>query len=204
MTIPHDTDPPALAGAKARLRQHCRAMREGASPTMAQEQALRAGIAARVDTLSPGSAVALVWPLPGELDLRPLFGVLHGRGYRVLLPFTPPRGQPLSFHHWHPGVTMCNGRFATRHPDGHAYVPDMVFVPLLAFDRRGGRLGYGGGYYDRTLARLPHAVAIGYGLAAQEVAQIPMGVHDVPLSGIVTDREWIRYIAGHVDGPARD
>ncbi|MBY4639580.1 5-formyltetrahydrofolate cyclo-ligase [Gluconacetobacter entanii] len=200
MTNPVDTDSPALAAAKAELRRRCRALREEAPPTPAQEAALRAGIAARVGMAPPGSAIALVWPLPGEIDLRPLFGPLHRQGYRVLLPFTPPRGQPLSFHHWHPDVTMCNGRFATWHPDGHAYVPDMVFVPLLAFDRQGGRLGYGGGYYDRTLARLPHAVAIGYGLATQEVAHIPMGVHDARLSGIVTDHGWI---GSHGDGPVR-
>lgn len=200
MTISPDSDSPALARAKAELRRQCRARRENTPLTAAGEHALRAGILACVDQVPVGSAIALVWPLPGEIDLRPVFMPLHQRGYRVLLPFTPPRGQPLSFHHWHPDVTMCNGRFATWHPDGHAHRPDMVFVPLLAFDRRGGRLGYGGGYYDRTLARLPHAIAIGYGLATQEVAHIPMGPHDVPLSGVVTERE---RIACHGDAPLR-
>ena len=108
-----------------------------------------------------GQVVAGFWPLPGEIDLRPLLHALVERGNPVCLPQTPPRGQALVFRQWAPGATLAPGRFGTTHPDGPVAVPDIVLVPLLAFDRSGARLGYGGGYYDRTLAALPDAVAIG-------------------------------------------
>ena len=138
---------------------------------------------------APGTTIAAVWPLPGEIDLRPLLDALHGRGCRVVLPETPARGQPLTFRRWQPGCAMRAGRFGTQHPEGDEAVPDVVFVPLLAFDRQGGRLGYGGGYYDRTLARLPAACAVGFGYAEQEVEEVPTGAHDQALPVIVTERE---------------
>jgi 5-formyltetrahydrofolate cyclo-ligase len=88
---------------------------------------------------------------------------------------------------------MTRGVFGTQHPaDGEAVMPDWLIVPLLAFDRRGARLGYGGGYYDRTLPLLPRAVAMGVAYAAQEVPEVPAGPHDVPLHAIATERELIR------------
>ncbi len=135
------------------------------------------------------ATVAAVWPLPGEIDLRPLMDALHQRGCRVVLPETPARGQPLVFRRWQPGCAMLAGRFGTHYPEGDTAVPDILFVPLLAFDRQGRRLGYGGGYYDRTLARLPQASAIGFGYAGQEVDEVPANEHDQALPVIVTERE---------------
>jgi 5-formyltetrahydrofolate cyclo-ligase len=114
---------------------------------------------------------------------------LHASGFRIVLPETPPRGAPLAFRLWHPGCPMLPGRFGTVHPDGPEAVPDVIFVPLLAFDRNGNRLGYGGGYYDRTLAALPCSQAIGFGFAAQEVARVPVDRHDRRLDRVVTERE---------------
>ena len=138
----------------------------------------------------PGT-VAGVWPLAGEMDLRPLLRELHARGHRVVLPDTPPRGEILSFRVWTPGSVMLPGRFGTLWTDGEIAEPDMLFVPLLAFDRAGNRLGYGGGYYDRTLAALEGRQGIGFGYAAQEVESVPVGEHDRMLTAIVTEREFV-------------
>jgi 5-formyltetrahydrofolate cyclo-ligase len=135
----------------------------------------------------PGCAVAGVWPLPGEIDLRPLWHTLHQRGHTVLLPQTPPRGHPLVFREWHPRCTMIRERFGTERPDGRVAVPDLIFVPLLAFDRQGNRLGYGGGYYDRTLASYAETQAVGFGYAALQVDKVPAGPHDRTLKTIFTE-----------------
>ena len=91
------------------------------------------------------------------------------------------------FRSWTPDAPLRPGRFGTLHPEGPELRPHLVFVPLLAWDRRLNRLGYGGGYYDRTLAALPDAVAIGVGFASQEVAAVPAGPYDVPLDGVLTE-----------------
>ncbi len=150
---------------------------------------------------APGSAIALTWPLPGEIDLRPLLTDLHARGHRMLLPQTPPLGSALTFRRWSPGCGMIRERFGTSVPDGEQDVPDVIFVPLLAFDRAGGRLGYGGGYYDRTLAALPDCPRAGFGLAAQEVACVPMEPHDCRLPVVVTEQGVIRTSAAGLPAP---
>lgn len=140
-----------------------------------------------------GALVGGFWPMGVEIDSRPLLTALHARGHRLALPVTTPRGQPLVFRPWSPGTEMARGVFGTQHPAaGEAVEPDWLIVPLLAFDRRCARLGYGGGYYDRTLAALPGAVAIGVAYAAQEVPEVPIGPHDVPLHAVATERELIR------------
>lgn len=158
----------------------------------ALDPALGGALGARLLAEMPppeGAAVAGFWPIEGEIDIRPLLEALHRRGHAVLLPETPARGNPLIFRHWAPGMAMVTERFGTMRPTGGIIAPDWLLVPLLAFDRAGRRLGYGGGYYDRTLAELPRAVAIGCGWAAQEVAEVPAGPLDVKLHAIATERE---------------
>ena len=124
----------------------------------------------------------------GLTELSDVNQALHARGNPVLLPETPKRGNPLIFRHWHPGAPMIRERFGTLRPEGAVGVPAWLFVPLLAFDRRGRRLGYGGGYYDRTLAALRGAVAIGCAFAAQELDEVPAGDYDARLAAIATER----------------
>ncbi len=174
---------------KASLRERALRMRAGLDPAAGERLAL---LVLRELRPPPGSVVAGVWPLPGEMDFRPLLHALHGLGHRIVLPETPPRGRPLMFRAWHPGCAMTREPYGTFRTSGGYAVPDMLFVPLLAFDRAGGRLGYGGGYYDRTLAALPDAAAIGFGYADQEVARVPMSAHDQRLPIIVTEKEIMR------------
>jgi 5-formyltetrahydrofolate cyclo-ligase len=113
-------------------------------------------------------------------------------GHPIALPETPPRGRALIFRRWFPGAPMLAEAFGTWRPDGVVVTPAVLLVPLLAFDRAGHRLGYGGGYYDRTLAALPGARAIGCAFAEQQVDAVPIGPYDRALAAIVTDRGIIR------------
>lgn len=139
----------------------------------------------------PARKIAAVWPLAEEVDLRPLCHALSEAGRQVLLPETTPKGSPLIFRRWTPASPMIVGRFGTSHPEGDVDVPDLVLVPFLAFDRFGYRLGYGGGYYDRTLAAL-NVPAIGFGFAGQQIDAVPTGPYDIPLKMIVTECGVIR------------
>ncbi len=182
-----------LADVKAALRVAARTLRATLDPALGEALARQA--LTKLDFPS-GATISGVWPLAEEMDLRPLMHALHARGHSIVLPQTTPRGQPLLFRHWTPGCAMITERFGTQCPDGPVGVPDILFVPLLAFDRRGHRLGYGGGYYDRTLATLPGRRAIGFGFSALEVDSVPIGPHDHPLDAIVTEREVIRITDG--------
>jgi len=138
-----------------------------------------------------GAVVSGFWPLGEEIDIRPLLCALHGRGHTIVLPVTPKRGLPLTFRVWRPGDALIAERFGTMRPGGEERVPDFLLVPLLAFDRRGGRLGYGAGFYDRTLSLLSPRFALGCAFASQEVPEVPMGPHDARLDAVATEREVI-------------
>ncbi len=184
MAAPHSLSPPDLLRLKAELRRRARAIRDTQSPGLGA--ALARHVLVQLP-LPPGAAVAGTWPLAGEIDLRPLWHALHARGHTVLLPQTPPRGQPLIFRRWTPETAMIEEPFGTLRPDGPAATPDVILVPFLAFDAAGHRLGYGGGYYDRTLAGLPGIPAIGAGYAALQVDSLPVGPHDRALDAIFTE-----------------
>jgi 5-formyltetrahydrofolate cyclo-ligase len=136
----------------------------------------------------PEAVVAGFWPLPGEIDIRPVLHALVGDGHRVVLPETPGRGEPLLFRRWHPAAKMVAGRFGTMVPDGEYLTPTWLLVPLVGFDRQGRRLGHGGGYYDRTLALLEGAARIGCAFAAQELDEVPTGPYDARLDAVATER----------------
>ncbi len=141
----------------------------------------------------PGRALSGYLPMQSEIDPIPAMAAHRGP---VGVPVTPKRGLPLSFREWSPGCRLVDGGFGTSIPaEGNWVVPEVLIVPLVAFDRRGGRLGYGGGFYDRTLAMLRAAgptLAIGYAWGAQEDDDLPLEATDQPLDLIVTEAEVIR------------
>ncbi len=138
-----------------------------------------------------GVIVSGFWPIADELDIRPLLTALHEGGHLIVLPVTPKRGNPLTFRVWRPGGVLEPERFGTFRPVGEERVPDFLLVPLLAFDRRGYRVGYGAGFYDRTLAGLPRRFALGVAFDAQEVDEVPAGPTDIPLNAVATETDLI-------------
>ena len=138
--------------------------------------------------------VACYSAMGDEVRTWPLMDALHEAGFTLALPVTGAAGTPLTFRRWTPGTITVPGRLAIPEPPAEAQVltPDILFVPLTAFDRRGHRLGAGAGFYDRTLARLRgrgEVTAIGLGYAAQEVLYIPDEDYDEPLDLVVTETE---------------
>lgn len=147
--------------------------------------------------LPEGAVVAGYWPMRGEIDVRPLLSVLAERGQVTALPVVTAPRAPLEFRRWRDGDALDDGPYGTRHPAASAPVvrPVCLLVPLLAFDRSGVRLGYGGGFYDRTLAALRAdgpVVAVGVAYAGQEVEALPAESHDERLDWVITEREVIR------------
>ncbi len=144
-----------------------------------------------------GRVAAGYWPIRDEIDPRPLMTVLHDRGMVLSLPVIDEATRTLSFQAWAPEVDMVPHAFGTAVPasDGtRTVVPDLVLVPLLAFDRRGMRLGYGMGHYDRTLEalrRVRSIVTVGLAYGGQEMALVPSEPHDVALEWVVTEMERI-------------
>ena len=136
--------------------------------------------------------VAGFWPLGSEIDIRPLLLQLHHLGHRIALPVTPRWGDALTFRGWQPGDVLIPERFGTMRPIGDILVPDVLLIPLLAFDARGGRLGYGGGFYDRTLTGLPGRLRMGCAFTAQLVDAVPVGPYDIPLDAVATEQGIIR------------
>jgi 5-formyltetrahydrofolate cyclo-ligase len=183
MAAPHSSTD--LIEAKRAVRQRALAAREAWDP------GLGGALAEHVLREAPppvGAVVSGYWPMGQEIDIRPLLHALHERGHPIVLPKTPKRGNPLIFRLWRPGAVMVAERFGTMRPSGDEHAPDFLLVPLLAFDRRGNRLGYGGGYYDRTLAALPGRFRLGVAYAAQELDEVPAGPYDARLDAVATER----------------
>lgn len=140
-----------------------------------------------------GQVVALYRPINLELSTFPLMEQLHQAGVIVALPVIEPSTRTLAFHRWAPDTPMTPGPFGIPAPvaDETPLVPEIIVTPLLAFDRRGTRLGTGGGYYDRTIAQLRAAghapTIIGYAYAEQIcLFPLPREGHDIPLDAVVT------------------
>ncbi len=136
-----------------------------------------------------GQVVGLYWPFKGEFDSRPLMRELHGQDARPALPAVVEPRTPLEFRLWWPDAEMVSGVYKIPVPkERNVVLPAIVVVPLVGFDVAGYRLGYGGGYYDRTLAALrpkPFIVGVGYEIAKLET--LYPQPHDIPMDVIVTE-----------------
>ena len=144
-----------------------------------------------------GAAIGIYWPMKGEFDPRVAGLRLRERGSRIALPVVERKAAPLRFLEWWPGVRTEPGVFGLPVPQDTPDIhPDAVLVPPVGFDARGFRLGYGGGYFDRTLAALrPRPLAIGVAREASRMATIHPQPHDVPMDFIVTERAVYEYTA---------
>jgi len=132
--------------------------------------------------------VAAYWPMAGELDIRPLLEAICERGQQCALPEVEKKHAPLIFRQWQPDDELIAGMHNTLQPVDSAPVirPDLILVPLLGFDVHGGRLGFGGGYYDRTLAAFAPIKAVGIAYDEQQVDDVPMDQYDQRMNWIVT------------------
>jgi 5-formyltetrahydrofolate cyclo-ligase len=189
-----------LTDAKRALRRAMLTWR--ASLDDAERRSAAAGLRATLRRERPIETPAIVsgfWPIKDEIDVRPLMAELSREGCRLALPVVLGRGQPLLFRAWQPGDPLEAGVFGTLQPSArHETVePDALLVPLLACDGDGWRLGYGGGFYDRTLQGLRarrKVTAMGVGFDAQLVAEVPHGPDDQRLDWMLTDRRACAFV----------
>jgi 5-formyltetrahydrofolate cyclo-ligase len=145
-------------------------------------------LADRFETLS-GLTISAWWPIKAELDLRFWLAGLEERGARAVLPLVSTRGASLTFRAWTPEAKMERGFWNIPVPaNGPDIIPDITLSPVVGWDGKGFRLGYGGGYFDRTLAAItPCPLAIGIGLDLARIATIYPQPHDIPMQIIVTE-----------------
>jgi 5-formyltetrahydrofolate cyclo-ligase len=180
------TDPAPIAAAKATARRAARASRAGLDPTLAA--LLPAHWPPAWTAAAPISAY---WPMRDEIDPRPLLAQLAAGGAALALPWMENTQTPPLFRAWAPGDPLapdgCN--IPAPLPGAAPITPRLLLVPLLAFDRDGYRLGYGGGHYDRVIATLRPAgtLAVGLAFAGQEVETVPRGPHDQRLDAVLCE-----------------
>jgi 5-formyltetrahydrofolate cyclo-ligase len=190
--------PAEPAAVKAIMRREATARRD-ALPASERQQAAET-IAGRPFPVAipQGAIVSGFMPLKSEINPLPLLRKLGEAGAQLALPVVAGKGQPLIMRAWRFGGQLASGVWGIREPmpDAPAVDPDILIVPLLAFDRRGYRLGYGAGYYDMTLtalrARKP-IVAVGIAYAAQEVETVPITPRDARLDLVLTERATIDF-----------
>ncbi|QYF86384.1 5-formyltetrahydrofolate cyclo-ligase [Brevundimonas sp. PAMC22021] len=174
---------------KHQMRAAMRALRKQlaeADPTAAMRAADHAG------DLPPGEMVALYRAMGSELDPEPLGRALMAQGRRLCLPVVVARDAAMIFRAWSPGepLEMDLASCPAPLPLTAEVEPDLIVTPLLAFDAFGGRLGQGGGYYDRTFAARPQALRIGFGYAGQRFERLRLELHDMRLNGVLTEAGW--------------
>ncbi len=144
--------------------------------------------------IPPGTIVSGYFPVRDEFDVMPLMGRLSRAAFQCCLPKVQEKNKPLSFREWYPGMNLITGCLDILEPDSDSrvLVPSILIVPLLAFDSEGFRLGYGGGYYDRTINILrkesSDILAVGIAYTEQQVEQVPHNSFDAQLDWVVTER----------------
>ena len=189
-------DAPTIDGSKKTIR-HDAVARRDALPAAERAKAAEF-IAARPFPVpvAAGTIVSGFSPLKSEINPIPLMRALADRGAQLALPVVAGRGKPLIMRAWRFGEALDSGVWGIRQPkaDAPEVAPDILLVPLLAFDRSGNRIGYGAGYYDMTIAKfraIKPVLAIGIAYAAQEIAKVPATERDARLDLVLTEREII-------------
>jgi len=183
---------------KAALRRAALARRDALLPAERMAAALAIAERGLPVEVKPGAVVSGFSPLKSEISPLPLLRRLADAGANLALPGVVGRGQPLVMRAWSFGAPLVAGVWGIREPtaDAPELFPDILIVPLLAFDRRGHRIGYGAGYYDMTIARLramKPITAIGVAFATQEIVAVPATPRDARLDLVLTERETIDF-----------
>jgi 5-formyltetrahydrofolate cyclo-ligase len=184
----------AASSSKADLRAAALAARDALSSEHGAAAAQAIATRGLPIEIARGAVVAGYSPIRGEIDPAPLMRRLAAQGARLALPAIASRGQSLRFRAWSPDDRLMRGPLGILEPSPAAaeIIPDVVLVPLAAFDRLGHRIGYGAGHYDRTLAQLRKSrgiMAIGLAFAAQQVKAVPALQHDVALDYVLTETQ---------------
>lgn len=191
--------PPDLAQWRKGMRTELIARREAAAPELRREWSLAISLLLlHALPLQPGTVLGFCWPYRGEYDARPLLRSLREQGVRCALPLVRERGAALVFRYWAPGVAMGKGPLGIAYPlHSEQLVPELLLVPLVGFGRAGDRLGYGGGYFDRTLASwTPRPLSVGVGFELARLESTFPQPHDVPMDAIVTEKGLRRVESG--------
>ena len=191
-TLPPSAPADDLVLVKAQMRTQAAKIRQQQSDLHPQApEQLAAHCAALIDSFGPGIYAAYL-PIRSEISPLPLVAALHRDGQQTAMPITPAEGEALSFRHWAVGDILEAGPYGTSQPltVGQPVLPDIILAPLLAFDAAGWRLGYGGGFYDRTIADLAmrrhRCAVIGLGYDGQKLDKVPIGPYDMPLDALLT------------------
>ena len=177
---------------KADIRAKTLDKRDGLTIEMRMQTAQIIADAAPQITVTPNMVISGFWPIRSEIDPRPLMMALRAKGAQLCLPAVIDR-QTIVFRRFDDETTLKPAGFGTHAPGPEAEVmnPDLMLVPLSAYDDYGNRIGYGAGHYDRAIARLIEKsrkpVLIGLAFSCQKVAAVPFEPHDVPLDAIVTE-----------------
>jgi 5-formyltetrahydrofolate cyclo-ligase len=193
------SSPPAsLENQKATLRATALAARDALSSEHRAAAAQAIAVRGLPIEIMPGAVVAGYSPIRSEIDPTPLMRKLAAQGVQLALPAIIAGDQPLKFRAWSPSDRLRRGRLGILEPapDAAEIIPDILLVPLAAFDRLGHRIGYGAGHYDRTLAqlrKLKATTAIGVAFAAQEVEAVPALLHDVALDYVLTETQLLDF-----------
>lgn len=144
--------------------------------------------------IEPKDRIAGYWPVSGEIDIRMLMEILSEQGHVCCLPVVNKKNGPLEFRHWHKGVAMKISLPGIYEPADDAPIvkPKIIIVPLVAFDAKGYRLGFGKGFYDKTIesmAKMKDMITIGVGYEFQKVAEVPKEKHDQKLDLVITEKQ---------------
>ncbi len=190
MTVPKAVPVDQL---KAALRREVMARRRAVHTARGNEASFALAVRLWKEIKANGNKIAGYWPLGDEVDCRPALTALKTAGAEVALPVVAGQGQVLLFRSWSPGDALESGPFGTAHPTTRAAIvaPFVLLLPLIAFDARGHRLGYGAGYYDRTIAALRRdrgILAVGIAYDEQQVDAVPSDVHDQRMDAVITDQ----------------
>jgi 5-formyltetrahydrofolate cyclo-ligase len=184
-------DAAALQAWRTGMRAELIARRQAMAPQARAQASLAVSLhLLHLVPFEAGAVIGFCWPYRGEYDPRRLLRTLRGHGARNALPVVKGRAQPLHFRLWRPGVPMEKGALGIAAPTATSpeVAPDILLIPVVGFGRAGDRLGYGGGYFDRTLAAsVPQPLAIGVGYELSHIESSYPQPHDIPMDAVVTE-----------------